>query len=111
MTNHVDSQAVSFWEVHQWVEKFLATAGDFPMCGTVAWSELADDDKRKWAALLDFAQHHALRVETAQEARAEASRAVAGSADWSKIAQEVRQRSDFRDKHPWSRREVPHGPR
>ncbi|BBZ03600.1 hypothetical protein MCHIJ_30370 [Mycolicibacterium chitae] len=106
MTNHVDSQAVSFWEVHQWVEKFLATAGDFPMCGTVAWSELADDDKRKWAALLDFAQHHALRVETAQELRAETSQAVAASADWRGIAQEIQQREEIYRSRPWLRREV-----
>ena len=61
----IQSQQVSFWSVHEFVQKYLDTAGHYPMAGTPAWCELADGDRRKWAALLDFAQHHALRVETA----------------------------------------------
>lgn len=70
-----ESQQVSFWSVHQFVQRYLDTAGQYPWPGTAAWCELADDDRSKWAGLLDFAQHFALRVETAQEQRAEASSA------------------------------------
>jgi Protein of unknown function (DUF2742) len=67
---------------------------------------LAHDDPQKWAALLDAAQHWALRLETCQEARADASRAVAGAADWPKLSREINQRADFYAARPWLRREV-----
>jgi hypothetical protein len=100
------SQQVDWWSVHQWVEKFLDTAGDYPWPGTPEWCLLPDDSREKWAGVLDFAQHHALRVETAQQARAEASKAVAGAADWPKVAREVRQLAEFRAAHPWARRKA-----
>jgi hypothetical protein len=62
------------------------------MVGTPEWCALESSDPRKLAALYDAAQHHALRVETAQAARAEASRAVAGAADWAAIAIELYRR-------------------
>ena len=83
------SQAVSWWDVHEHVAPVLAQVRSWPMAGTPAWCQLAGDDPAKWAALLDAAQHHALRVETAQAARAEASRAVSGAANWAQIAREV----------------------
>lgn len=101
-----ESQQVSFWSVHTFVQRYLDSAGEFPMCGSPAWCLLPDDSRQKWAALLDFAQHHALRVETAQEERAEAAKAIAGAADWSRVAHEIRQRSSFREAHPWSRRKA-----
>lgn len=91
----IESRQVSFWEVHQWAERWIA-GREFPMAGTVAWQLLADTDPAKWAAVLDAAQHHILRVETAQEARAEASHAVSASVDWSQVAREIRQRTDAR---------------
>jgi hypothetical protein len=100
------SQQVSFWAVHQWVQKFLDTAGAYPWPGTPAWCLLPDDSREKWAGLLDFAQHHALRVETAQQAQAEASKAVASAADWPKVAREIRQRNDFYSARPWMRRKA-----
>src|SRR6478672_8401152 len=87
----VESRQVSFWSVHEFVQRYLDTAGHYPAAGTPAWCELGSTDRRKWAALLDAAQHHVLRVETAQEARAEASRAVAGAADWPAVAREINQ--------------------
>jgi hypothetical protein len=62
------------------------------MVGNPAWCALPDDDPRKVAAIYDAAQHHALRVETAQTALAEASRHVSEAADWSRIAREIRDR-------------------
>jgi hypothetical protein len=90
-----ESQQVSFWAVHEFVQRYLETAGHYPTAGTPAWCEISDGDRRKWAALLDFAQHHALRVETAQEAAAEASHDISAAADWSSIAQHIRDERDF----------------
>ncbi len=100
----VGARAVSWWSVHEFVQKFLNSAGHYPMAGTPAWCELADGDRRKWAALLDFAQHHALRMETAQEAQADAAKAVAVSADWSGVAREMRVREALFASRPWLRR-------
>lgn len=82
-----------WWGVHEWVNPFLERIGAWPMVGTTAWSDLADDDPAKLAALLDAAQHWALRVDTCQEAMAEASRAVSQAADWGAIAQRMANKS------------------
>ena len=78
----VVSQQVSFWSVHQWAQRFIDAAPDHPMIGTPAWRALPNDHPAKWASVADAGQHHALRVETAQELRAEASRQIAAAADW-----------------------------
>lgn len=74
------------------------------MVGTPAWCELADDDPVKLAALFDAAQHHALRVESCQQAHCDASRQVSGAVDWSALAHEINQRADFYAARPWLRR-------
>lgn len=86
----IASQQVSWWSVHRWVQKYLDAAGNYPPAGTPAWCELADGDRRKWAALLDAAQHHVLRVETAQQQRAQAAKEISAAADWSALARRVR---------------------
>jgi len=101
-----ESQQVSFWSVHEFVQRYLETAGHYPPAGTPTWCELADGDRRKWAALLDAAQHHVLRVETAQEQRARASHDVATAADWPAVAREINQRNEFYAARPWLRREA-----
>jgi Protein of unknown function (DUF2742) len=98
------SQQVSWWSVHQFVQRYLDTAGHYPAAGTPAWCELADGDRRKWAALLDDAQHHALRKETAQEQHAQASHDVSDAADWSAIAQRKRDEAEFYAARPWLKR-------
>jgi Protein of unknown function (DUF2742) len=90
----VASQQVSWWPIHLYVQPFLDAAGSWPMAGTPAWCELADNDAAKLAALLDAARHHVLRVETAQAALCEASRDVAAAEDWSAVANEIRQRRE-----------------
>nr|WP_231382712.1 DUF2742 domain-containing protein [Mycobacterium simiae] len=70
----------------------LDQVNDWPMAGTPAWCSLAHDDPRKWAALLDAAQHFALRVETCQVAECLASRAVSAAASWADVAHEQHQR-------------------
>jgi len=109
----VSSRAVSWWETHQFVQPFLDSVGDWPMVGSPEWCALPKDDRRRWAAILDAAQHWALRMETAQEAITQASHAISASAGvddeghlitWSRVAREVRDRTDFRATHPWARR-------
>lgn len=100
----LESQQVSWWSVHEFIAEVLSQANGWPLLGTPAWCSLAHDDPYKWAAVLDGGQHHALRLELNQEARAEASKAIAEAADWSQVAREVQQRSAFREAHPWAKR-------
>lgn len=85
------SQQVQWWAVHQFIEHVVtqANCGPLPMAGTLAWQELADGDPRKLLAVAVAGEHHVLRVETAQAARAEASREIAAAAPWSQLAQRV----------------------
>ena len=98
------SQQVSWWQVRELVLPVLNQVNNWPMLGTPAWCSLTHDDPRKWAALLDGAQHWALRVETCQEARCEASRSVSAAADWAAIGRERLQLNTFYDKRPWLKR-------
>src|SRR5690349_10834360 len=72
------SRQVAWWEVHTYRDRMLEQLGvqDFPTVGTPAWCALDDDHPVKLAAAFDAAQHWALRVDTAQEAQAAASRKV-----------------------------------
>lgn len=98
------SRQVSWWPVCEFVQPYLDAAAPLPMAGTPAWCALDDDDPRKLAAALDASRHHALRMETAQQAMADASRDVSGSADWSRVAREIQQRNEFYASKPWLRR-------
>ena len=98
---HVQSQQVSWWSVHEFVTAVLDQVNGWPMAGTPAWCSLANDDPRKWAALLDGSQHFALRVETCQEAECQASSDISAAADWSSIAREIRQHNKFYAQKPW----------
>ena len=102
----VAAQQVRWWDVHQFVAFTLAQAQPWPTVGTVEWCALADDDPRKLAALLDAAQHWALRLETCQQARCDASREISDALDWSALAREINQRTDFYAARPWLKRVV-----
>jgi len=102
----VSARSVSWWSVHEYVQPVLSRIGDYPPAGTPEWCELADDDPRKVAAVFDYARHHALRVEIAQETNAEASKAVAAAADWHGIAQEIHQLHNWRSTRPWAARQA-----
>lgn len=86
------SSQVRWWDFHEWVQPYLDAARDWPMVGSQAWFDLPDGDPRKWAAVLSAAEHWALRVETCQEARCEASHDVSAAENWFDIAQQIRQR-------------------
>jgi Protein of unknown function (DUF2742) len=87
------------------------------MAGTPEWCALDASDPVKTAALLDAAQHWALRVETCQEAHCAASRGVSSGIDllddddevtreitWAELAREINQRADFYASRPWLKR-------
>jgi Protein of unknown function (DUF2742) len=86
------SRQVSWWSVHEHVAPLLLKAVAWPMAGTPDWCALPDGDPVKLAALYDAAQHHALRVETAQVAQCEASHDISAAAAWKAIASEMVQR-------------------
>jgi hypothetical protein len=103
-TAATSSQQVAWFEVHEHVAPMLARVQSWPMVGTPAWCLLADDDPAKLAALFDAAQHWALRLETCQEARCEASREIADAADWSAVAKQTFVHSSFYAARPWLKR-------
>ena len=100
------SSQVSFAESLAFLERVAPDRDPSLWPGTPAWCELDDSDPRKLVALAEFGLHHALRVEVAQQARADASRAVSAAADWSAIGREVHARNIFRAERPWSKRVV-----
>ena len=100
----MSAASVSFWSVHEFVAPVLARVGNYPTIGTPEWCALPDDDRRKIAAVFDAAQHWALRLETSQEAHAQASRDIAAAVDWSALAREINQRADFYAARPWLKR-------
>jgi hypothetical protein len=68
VTYALASQQTSWSDVHAWVLPKLHLVEDWPMVGSPAWCQLGDRDLAKWAAVLDAAQHWALRIETCQQA-------------------------------------------
>lgn len=98
------SQQASWWPVHEFITELVAQANNLPVAGTPAWCALADNDPLKLLSLAAAGEHHVLRVETAQEARAEASRDVAAAADWRAISRDIQQRAHFRASHTWAKR-------
>ena len=64
------------------------------MAGTLTWQQLEDGDPVKIAALYDAARHHALRVDDAQSALAEASRDISAAADWSALGRNMLRRNN-----------------
>jgi hypothetical protein len=102
-----ESQQVSWFEVHLFVESLVAQAncGPLPWPGTPAWCEMDDLDPRKLLAVAQFGVHFALRVETCQQAHAAASRAISAADDWSAVARGIRRHNDAISSGAYIRRE------
>lgn len=102
------SQQVSFTPVLEFWRAVVAQAnvGPLPWPGTPSWCAMSDNNPQKLLALAEFGVHHAVRVEAAQAARADASKAISGAADWLRISREVRHHSEFRASRPWAKRPV-----
>lgn len=80
------SRQVTWFDVYGFVVPLLTSAGGRPTAGTPAWNALDDDDPAKLDAVLILGVHMALRLDTEQEQRAEASRAIAAMPDWRPLA-------------------------
>lgn len=106
MANTTSSREISWWAVQLFVDPWLQSFDDWPTCGTPAWVDLDPADPRKWAALLSAARHWALRAETDQETRVAASLAIAAGGDWSKAAQQLRNRAAAEKSGAYVAREV-----
>ena len=98
------SSQVSWWSVHEQAAPVLARVQSWPMVGTPAWCALDDGDPTKLAAVLDAAQHWALRLETCQQASCDASREISAALDWSAIARKIFVHNSFYAAHPWLKR-------
>jgi hypothetical protein len=101
-----ESQQVNWLTVNRFVTAVLNQVNDWPTLGTPAWCSLTHDDPKKWAALLDGAQHWALRLDSCQEARCEGSRAVSGAVDWPAVSKARRNHDEFYAEKPWLKRVV-----
>ncbi len=95
------SRQVAWLTVHEFVQPHIEAAGPFPVVGTVAWQLLSGTDPAKWAAVLDAAQHYALRLDIEQETAIAAAQAISQSQDWGSVASKMRQRHDFYEQRPW----------
>lgn len=98
------SQQVDFSESLAFLNRVAPGRDTHLWPGTPTWCELDDSDVRKLVALAEFGLHHALRVEVAQQAHADASRAVSAAVDWSAISREIHARNAFRSERPWMKR-------
>lgn len=85
------SQQVAWFTVYELVAPLLATIPTWPAAGTPAWQQLEDDDPRKWAAILDAGIHWALRIDSEQSARAQASQDISTASDCRSIARRIQQ--------------------
>lgn len=81
---------VSWWSVHEFVDPVLRRIGTWPMIGTPAWCDLPADSRHKLAAVFDAAQHWALRLETCQQARHQASIDISADEGWVLLARRLR---------------------
>ncbi len=99
--NALDSRSLAWLPVHDYATRLAAQLGvdltdRLPYPGTLSWLALDDGSPIKKAALLLAASQRVLHLEVGQEARAEASKAVAAAADWPAIAGEIRRLADAR---------------
>jgi hypothetical protein len=87
------SRTVTYSPVLEFIAALIAQANNTvpPGAGTPAWCALADGDPLKVLSLVVAGGAHVLDIEAAQQARAEASKAIAAAADWPAIAREVQQ--------------------
>ncbi|MCV7159369.1 DUF2742 domain-containing protein [Mycolicibacterium brisbanense] len=92
----MDSQQASWWPTHEFITALVnkANLGPLPTAGTPQWCALPDSDPRKLLALAAAGEHWVLRTEIAQEKRAEAGREICAAADWSTLAQRIRNRDN-----------------
>jgi hypothetical protein len=82
------SKQITYLPVYELVSPLLGDPDVLP--GTPVWCQLEDTDPAKWKAILWAAVWWCVEQDARQAAMAEASKAIAASADWSAVAQRVR---------------------
>ena len=100
----VGSRQVNWLTAHRFALPHLTQVGTWPMIGTPAWQALERFAPQKWAAILDAAQHWALRIQLNQEAVADAAHAISAATDWSKVAKEISEIRAAHAENPWMKR-------
>lgn len=98
------SREVSWWATHEYVARMKRHEADLTVAGTPAWAALDDYDLGKLLSLAAAGEHHVLRVETAQQARADAGAAISAAAPWGELGRRLHQREAWYAAHPWARR-------
>src|SRR5690625_3361595 len=93
---NTESKQVCWTTVLEFVQRRGVDPTSVLTAGTQRWADLDDNDPDKLGAVLAAGVHHALRQDSAQQARAEASHGISASTDWGQVAREIRQRSDAR---------------
>ncbi|WP_422745176.1 DUF2742 domain-containing protein [Mycobacterium sp. WMMD1722] len=90
------SQEVSWWATHVFITEMVAQANTtLPWAGTPAWRALDDADPRKLLSLAVAGEHHVLRVETGQDAIAQANVDLSTAEDWTEVARRVQRRHEI----------------
>lgn len=87
----VASRQVAWVAVLEFVQRLGIDPTTVITAGTPAWRQLDDEDPDKLAAVLAAGVHHALRMDLAQEALAEASREIASAAPWGELGRLIAQ--------------------
>lgn len=84
------SQQVCWTTVLEFVERQGINPTTVLLAGTPEWNRLPDDHPDKIGAVLAAGVHHSLRIDLAQEHRADSSREICAAADWSAVARRIR---------------------
>ncbi|SUA04719.1 phiRv1 phage protein [Mycolicibacterium fortuitum] len=84
------SQQVCWTTVLEFVERLGINPTTVLLAGTPEWNQLPDDHPDKLGAVLAGGVHHSLRIDLAQEHRADASREICAAADWTGLARRIR---------------------
>ncbi|MDO3240023.1 DUF2742 domain-containing protein [Mycobacteroides abscessus subsp. abscessus] len=90
--NGFHSNQVCWTTVLEFVERRGIDPVTVMLVGTPEWNQLPDDHPDKLSAVLAAGVHHALRLDLAQEHRADASHEISAAADWTVMAQRIRNR-------------------
>jgi hypothetical protein len=86
----MDNHQVCWTTVLEFVRRCGVDPATTLVAGSPAWNRLPDNHPDKLSAVLAAGVLHVLRLDTLQAELAEASHEIACAADWSAVAQRVR---------------------
>jgi hypothetical protein len=97
----VSSREVSATAVYLHIAALLVGVGDWPLCGTPAWTALDDSDPRKAAALAYAALEFVLAEDIRQSAEVQASQDISAAAEWGVLGRRLAEHERFYREHPY----------